>query len=392
MRDQFGRYFTETLVSNLLINQLSSNCPSLVLDMGCGDGSLTQAAAQKWKNALYFAVDINQTCKSSLSNTSANIKFFKADVLAGNIRSVLGQQYGSFDVAICNPPYVKVEKSDANISILRRAGLINSINLRYFTSDLLFLAYNLLFLREGGEIGIILPDGLLTSHEFKLFREDIIKGFTIKSIIQLPDKVFSKTEARTHVLVLIKTKPSINRTNLFLAGIEGEKLDSISILQTDLAKRMDFWYHKWSQTKVRTLTTLKDFSALIRRGSMTKISLSSLNINYFHTTHFPKDNSNILRVADNQYNFDKGVIAEEGDILIARVGKRCIGKVCLVEKGRILITDCVYRVKVQPQYVETAFRALTSQHGMAWFSVFSHGVCSQVISKVDLLEFPIEVV
>ena len=58
--DEFGRYYTEAKISELLVSQISSKSPVHILDLGVGNGSLLNAAMKKWDNAFYSVVDIEQ--------------------------------------------------------------------------------------------------------------------------------------------------------------------------------------------------------------------------------------------------------------------------------------------------------------------------------------------
>ena len=47
-----------------------------------------------------------------------------------------------------------------------------------------------------------------------------------------------------------------------------------------------------------------------------------------------------FRISFNQIRY-----AEKGDIVISRVGSRCVGNIAYIEYGRIPITDCVFVLK-----------------------------------------------
>lgn len=79
-------------------------------------------------------------------------------------------------------------------------------------------------------------------------------------------------------------------------------------------------------------------------------------------------------------------LAGPGDILISRVGKRCIGKVVMVKRGYIPFSDCIYRLEV-PEYIDKSFNSLITKRGQSWLQAYAHGVCAKVISKADLLKF-----
>ncbi|GAB4026387.1 HsdM family class I SAM-dependent methyltransferase [Spirosoma gilvum] len=387
MSHPLGKYYTEKLFSELLVNRLTSIKPETVLDMGFGSGALTNAAYEKWQEAAFYAIEINHNL-NNVPNENFKLNLFQADVLNENIRRIINIQYGTFDLAVCNPPYLKLDKSISYTTLLLQASLTKSISLRYYTSDLIFLAYNLLFLRDGGELGIILPDGLLTSHEFKVFRDDLISNYTIKSIIQLPDRIFAKTEAQTHVIILTKDKPYSNIVEMSIVNKEGQIADSITVLQSGLGERMDFRYQKWMKDYIKPKFTLSDKIIDLKRGNLTKKQLEELSLPYTHSTNFKDVKEMIFDeiVTDSNYSI---MTAREGDIIMTRVGKRCLGKVAMVKKGHTYITDCVYRIRVSNENFSTVWNALQADYKCDWLSVFAHGVCSQVISKHDLLNYPL---
>ncbi|MBS7565304.1 hypothetical protein KHS38_12900 [Mucilaginibacter sp. Bleaf8] len=73
------------------------------------------------------------------------------------------------------------------------------------------------------------------------------------------------------------------------------------------------------------------------------------------------------------------ISADAGDILMARVGKGCVGRIGRVNKGSILLTDCVYRIRVANDYQDIVWNSLKSEDGQKWLDANIHGVCSKVI-------------
>ncbi|WP_334666769.1 hypothetical protein, partial [Streptomyces cyaneofuscatus] len=56
-------------------------------------------------------------------------------------------------------------------------------------------------------------------------------------------------------------------------------------------------------------------------------------------------------------------IAAPGDILVGRIGRNLHEKVCIVEGGNCLISDCIFAVRVLPAYREKLLLYLTSNEG-----------------------------
>jgi type I restriction-modification system DNA methylase subunit len=393
--DLLGRYYTEKLFSNILVRELDILEPNTIIDLGIGSGSLTNAAHQKWQNANYVAVDIDRTRLNKTLKSYPYINSFCVDALKINLDKKIKITLGSADIAICNPPYLPISNSSKYADILKNAGFNDCISLKSLSSDLIFLAQNLLLLKVGGKIGIILPDTLLTAKRYEKFRKNLISNHTIKLIIQLPDNIFNfnKTEAKTHIVIIEKGVTEYENIKLLLADINGSYIDQVIVNNVDLIKRMDFSYHKWKITDNAVSRQLKDLNVKISRGSFSKHELINLDIKYFHTTNFNKESKEyFFKLHKYNKSYENSHFACKGDIIMSRVGKRCIGKLGIVRSGKILLTDCVYKIVVPPEYLEYVWNIFNSEYGKKWFDAHSHGVCSQVITKEDLLNFKIDII
>ena len=387
--DVLARYYTEQSVSKLLVSGFQQNHPGKILDLGAGDGSLLHAAYRRWKNAKFYGADIDHESISRASNRLPFVKLVHIDGLSPGLPQQMKLKVGSIDVAICNPPYLPVARCPSIVSLFKDVGLPGSTKLEKVTSDIVFLAQNLQMLRDGGELGIILLDSIFTGHLFAYLREDILSNHSILAIIQLPDNVFVKTEARTHILLIKKGSTSDSFVPLYRSDKFGDLETKLSVPRDELVYRMDHSYHMWkkNQKSSNGLVSLEELGVEIRRGRQTRRCLQDLGINYFHTSSFPGTLNPKVRLTND--SIQSGINAEPGDILIARVGKRIIGRVTMVESGSQVITDCVYRLRCPRKYREVIWKSFISKEGQNWFKAHAHGVCSQVISKKDLLSYSI---
>ena len=78
------------------------------------------------------------------------------------------------------------------------------------------------------------------------------------------------------------------------------------------------------------------------------------------------------------------VVIEQGCFLVARVGKRCVGKVKYIEDGHIQISDCVYGVMVPNVFIDHFKAFFQSQEYSDFIKIASRGVCSLYLCKGDL--------
>ena len=151
---------------------------------------------------------------------------------------------------------------------------------------------------------------------------------------------------------------------------------------------MDYQFHRVNIHAKTGTNTLKQIGAVIKRGKFSYKELRQSKLSFFHSVHFKENDVNICfdkPVANKHNNYS----ANEGDILMCRVGKRVVGKVAMVKFGRVVISDCIYKITVPKRYRQVLMKSLQSEEGKAWLHAFAHGVCSQVISKSDLENFPI---
>ncbi|MGW7159823.1 N-6 DNA methylase [Paenibacillus taichungensis] len=391
--DTLARYYTQEKISRLLINKLDIKRPKKILELAIGDGSLSLAAFERWNEARYYGVDIDDT---SIINIKKNLPFVDVinfNGLEDNINVKLNIKSSSIDIAICNPPYLKHTMSEEDKALFKKVKLESCFNNKQITTDIVFLARNLMFLRDGRELGIILPDSVMTNHYYNDLRKDLLFNHNIKCIIQLPDNIFNKTEARTHILIIQKNIKTNTKVELSKANNDGDIIQSLYVNKEDLVHRMDFDFHFWAlglESENKNNIRLGEITDSICRGNRTKKYLDQLELDYFHTTSFTSNNSFVDYVTKKEDFPENITLAEPGDILVSRVGKRCIGNIAMVKSGYIPITDCIYRVRPCDSYGRFIFNSFTSDKGQAWFQAYAHGVCARVISKTDLINFLVE--
>jgi type I restriction enzyme M protein len=388
--DELARYYTQDKISQLLINKLENHSPKRILELGIGDGALSLAAYKRWKKAQYFGIDIDEDSIASIKSKLPFINIKKINGLDDDLQIKLDIENSSIDIAICNPPYLKHREKVQDNKLFEVTLLNSCITNKYLTTDIIFLAQNLQFLKEGSELGIILPDSILTNQYYAELRKDLLFHHNVKCIIQLPDKVFNKTEARTHILIIQKFCQGTSKIELCNTDHNGIITDHIYVERDKLIKRMDYSFWKYiNYVEKRKYIILEEIMSSLTRGNKTKKELQDMNINFFHTTSFSKYDNHIT-TNSRQIDFKENLtLAENGDILIARVGKRCIGRVAIVTSGCIPVSDCIYRLRVPDNFRELVFESLISQQGKSWFDAFSHGVCARVISKSDLIKYKI---
>lgn len=375
-----GQFYTPHSVGLNLVGHLETCNPLKVCDIGAGQGDLLYAARQRWLTADLLAADIDP---HNVAHASTRLPFAdcrQVDALRYDLPKLLGIGEESIDVAVGNPPYGAMPLNKGSLSILRDAGLADAVSQKRLTRDIIFLAQNLRLLKPGGELAIILPEGLAVNHVYADLRTALMERHGLWRAMELPAYLFKGTEAKTVALFLRKNMTS--RTVI----LESPDGTHTRVDANQARNRLDASFH---MQEILSKLRLKNWNPDIKRGAVSHAEAKHLCVPIFHTTDFKY-------FPDGRIHLDKSAPLEDrwaiapGDILIPRVGSRCLTHAAIVMKGSAVFTDCVYRIRVQAKWRERLFRALRSEQGVNFRLAVSHGTCAASLSKNDLLMLPLD--
>lgn len=244
-----GQFFTPEQVVKLCVEIIQPGKEQKVLDPACGSGGfLSQAmkyvfnkelceAPQKDKKAYVqrniYGIEINKMIAkvakmrlllegdgfSNLMNTDSlanweNIDFKKSGLPKGE------RLKGCFDIILTNPPFGSQGRI-TNKSVLREYDLAHKwqkIGDKYVktnqlqngqVSDILFIERCLDFLKDGGKMAIVLPDGIFENSSLDYVRQYIVQKAKILAVVKLPFETFIPfgTGVKVSLLFLQKGKP-----------------------------------------------------------------------------------------------------------------------------------------------------------------------------------------
>lgn len=387
-RDALGRYYTESIVSSLLVSQMDTVEAESILDLGCGEGSLSAAASMRWDRAKIVSLDIEDRALSYKEN-EVRSSHHVGDALNYNLPEFLGMMEGSIDLAICNPPYLKPTWRDEFYKVSEQIGIAKYACIsRICSAEVLFLAQMLRMLREGGEAGVILPDGIFTAEKFSGFRRYLITEHSVKKVVQLPRRVFKRTEAQTYILILNKARATVDGKDIELREVDvgGVLSEPIFISAESGVSRLDYSYHL-SLSKATSLfeTRGKRLGELfvIYRGKHSSSKIRALAQATVHTTDLAGFNPSLkLKGKKNLTQLDgKGfLVACPGDLLIARVGRGFFKKIALVKSGYAIVSDCIFVLRAKGNKTATLYNELCSPEGQKSLSELSYGVAAAQMS------------
>lgn len=336
-----AQFYTDSTISSKFVAEFAAPNPSSILDIGCGKLGLLKAAKNRWTDARLIGYDIDPNHASV--ETGENFLLNFGDGLDPDLSKRIEEIYGKIDLAVSNPPYISVDRTAKNQSILRRAFISEGISSTQslIPAELIFLAQNLLVLKEQSELGIILPSGFISGERWRPLRELLINRYRVTCCLELPPKSFSKTEVSTFALFVKKEmSSSTNPETVELKSLSS--IGSIKVSSKEAINRLDYKYYASDvlslQSKFKSRGNIKIF-----RGNKPRSELKNRSIRHFHTTDLKNDTQVLkghLREIPPDVRF-----ASAGDILISRVGTRCLGRTAYLSAGRMPITDCILVIK-----------------------------------------------
>lgn len=376
---QFNQYYTEKTFGDVLINNLSSISPQSALDLGFGSGSLLHAAKRRWDEIYLFGADID---KRNVTKASKEINALELNGFNPDAPLILKERFGNIDLLISNPPYFTTDLNYNCREILKSVGLLDCISrsTKKIPAELIFLAQNLRLLPENGEIGIILPAGLISGRRWKPVRQLIFEQYAVSNVIQLPVNSFKKTDAQTFILIL-KNKLVSN------SEISISHLDYNSEFYVPLhtaVERADYSYFlETSERNTSSKVTKNDFK--IFRGNMSHNALSLNKARHIHTTNMPEE----PRTIKLEFKpFLKANNVEAGDILVARVGRRCLGRVMMIESGCMPLSDCIIAIRpFSEEMRKKIWNKLTNPECRSYFNNACFGVGAKYITHQLITDY-----
>lgn len=392
--DPFGRYDTASSVGEMLVSRVTVKNPASVLDLGAGHGALSLAAARKWQSARVVAIE-SDGARTANANHDTRIAAFRADALDPDLPRHIGIQLGSVSVAVCNPPFTRPRWRSEFAELLRAVGLTDCYSaFEEAGASVLFLAQNLRFLRTGGELGLIAPDGLISGHRHKEFRRRLLTLNTVMDVIELPVGTFTGTEVKSQLLVLRKGYKTCRPIKLW--RFQSSSVGNFCLVSpADAIHRLDHSFHSQQRT-TKHGCSLAHLVHILERGRTQSNRVAAYPKRVFHTTDL--DGKRVIGGLPKSWRWTtvlaekhKQILAWPGDLLVARVGRRLQEQVAVVRDGPIAISDCIYRLCPKPGQLNRIYSYLSSPEGSAALAARASGTGARHLSKIELLGMPIDV-
>ena len=389
------QYFTPEILSNFMVSLIPDDNINTVIDLSMGECALLESAKKRWNNASYLGSDIDEILLRKIHQKSPYIKTFLGDSLGNEIN--FWEEYYSiiskngFDLALANPPFDFLNRKLVNIG---------SKNL-LFPIEIHFLLKYIEIVREGGYICIILPYGFLSLELYNDLRIEILEKVVIHKIIKIFDNCFKKINTDICLLLLQKKekKSKSIQTNITVEYLDNNyNLQGHTRIDISQSKRFDLeYYHFLQEFQILQdsckypISILKEFIVNLKRGrtlANNKDLIVENGTRFLHTTDLKYlyiSNKNKRYVKEKSQYFERNYIQVE-NILIGRVGRKCIGKIAIVteEFKNSVISDCIICLDIKnidPYYL-TIY--LATKYGQIQLKGISRGSGSKYITVKDL--------
>lgn len=376
-----NQFYTKNNIAECLIKNINIHNPKTILDLGFGTGKLLCAAQKKWPQSTLVGIDIDSNLVNKASE--ASIQSFHGDGTDKNLPYAIKEKFGEIDLILSNPPYFSCPLSQSIVQIIKNCGLESYLNLKRknIPAELVFFAQNINILKINGEMGIILPAGLISGQRWQSFRRFVFSSFKVSKIIQLPAKSFKNTEAKTFILILQKKVPCLHGQVITLSDETG----CLDIPVEKAIIRADYSFYKNRESHENHHSKIHGNDFNLFRGSKSHFFFKKNGINHFHTSHFKNFNKDISLPDSPSFKFKNAI---SGDILITRIGSRSLGKSILLKKGSLPISDCIIVIRAKNKNIrDKIWRKLISSQGKNFFEHAAMGVGAKYITHLSLKNF-----
>jgi len=349
-----------------------------------GEGSLLLAAKEKWPFAQLIGNDLDEECVYKTQKLFPNLISYHHDFSSDDFVNYISKNHGLVDLCLGNPPFKMIRNTDATKQLLINYKLDSYASLKNIPIEIIYILLCINVTKIDGEVISILPDSIFVNEKWADFRKFIITNYYIR-IIELPHKIFSGTEAKTHLLILNKSAPKGKKINISKADTPDNFL---SISAKEAIERMDYSY--WANSsaikaKKMIISTIPAIQ-IIRGRPINRTLLR--HPNFLHTSDLQNDfqvftasrNAHPLSLYDTEHK-----IAQPGDIIIPRVGTRCLGRVGYVQNGHFAISDCLFILRTNNESLQNKIlETLNSEDGKNWIRSISKGVAARHITIKDM--------
>lgn len=292
-----GQFFTPRNVVKMIVEMLDIKIDETIIDPACGSGGfLLEALKNVWQKAESEYNKLNwpvneieiEKQKIAIENFRGIDKdYFLTKVTKAHM-AIMGDgrggvfcenslektanwqnktqdkvELGKFDIVMTNPPYgskIKIDGKEilSQYQLAYKWNLVKKENKWEKTNTLkpnevpqyLFVERCMQFLKPGGRMALVLPEGIFGNDKLGYLREYIINSAKILAVVDIPKETFMPhTSTKTSVILLQKYKSDENKEKdypIFMAVCESCGHDRRgNIIENDDISNIANSYNKW---------------------------------------------------------------------------------------------------------------------------------------------------
>ena len=262
LRGEQGQFFTPRNVVKTVIDIIKPKSTESIIDPACGSGGflvecLRHMHQQVEDEGKKYGWDREEIKTQKIQRAQRHIRGIEKDALLSKIIKsymiILGDgrsgivtedaldppsqwkpesqaliEMGKYDVVVTNPPFgAKIPiKGKARLSQFEFGYKWKKEKGRWTKGSLLseqapqvlFIDRCLELLKEGGRLGIVLPDGVLSNPTYEYIRQSLLTRAELIGVVDVPADAFRpSTNTKTHLLFLKKTSSPRSDYKLFMS-------------------------------------------------------------------------------------------------------------------------------------------------------------------------------
>lgn len=221
IRAGMGQFFTPTPIVEFVVAAVQPRIGESILDPFCGSGHfLTRSIEFAVNNGTYPPHEITEWANAKLHGIEKSermVRIAQTDQLLHGARFISlhhqnalspfanfsSLRAGTFDVVLTNPPFGSLLGPDA-VSAL---GVFELVRGRGNTPlEVLGLERSIQFLCQGGRLGIVLPEGILSNQRMTHVRSWLLRHVRVVAIVTLPVETFAPYGANVRTCILFAVK------------------------------------------------------------------------------------------------------------------------------------------------------------------------------------------
>ena len=389
-KDELGQHMTPQAVANLFGSEVLDT-PTAVIDLAVGDGALLAAVRRQHPEAVLCGIDCDQARLEQASQVVAGASLRWGDGLSSSFPRLSKDAQKRILIA-GNPPFLFAQPTDVDADWQARAFPDVDSKHGIRRTEMSFFSRALVEARKRkGLVAFLMPSPFASGLLYAPYRQSLLRNFSLQKVINIEDTRYRNTEASTVLLLLDAACAATERIEISrfcAATAEKEVIYSGPIGDAD---RLDAGY--WSAIDLHrsNVPTLGDVGVDVARGRFCKADAERVRRRVLHTTDLCRHTGATIRLtgAFDPAADGEDIMAQAGDILLARTGTRVRWEPIMVTSGSAPITDHILRIRAPKSIRAEVAASFMHPNFSTWLTSVSKGVCATVITKRELLRMPL---